>query len=403
MPNPHPPAQVLETVGLAAQIILENGAETYRVEDTVCRLCRSYGYPDADVIALSTGLVLSLGAQGSHGAVIHRARSRGINLSRVNAVNDLSRRAAQGLVPLDQAAALLRGIAHSEMLPPWQMVLMCALSAGFFTLMFGGGWLPFAVAAACAALTQMLTNRLSHAPFSLVLVNLAGGALCSALALGAYFVFDFSHAALEAALTGAIMPLLSGLMMTSAVRDALRGDLLSGIARGFEALLVAIMVALGIILVLQFYQPVEAGAVLTDPPWPLAALWAGLATMCFCPLLKTPLRAVLPASLLGAAAYGLYLLLGIFGASATFALFLASAAVSLLGDWLARRMRMIATVFLCVALIPLVPGLGLYRTMRALLLEQTGGAMATGLNTLFAVGAIALGAALGSMRLFRKE
>ena len=70
---------------------------------------------------------------------------------------------------------------------------------------------------------------------------------------------------------------------------------------------------------------------------------------------------------------------------------------------MARRMRMITTIFLCAAMIPLVPGLGLFRTMRALLLAQYDMAISAGLQTLFAVGAIALGAALGSMRLHKPK
>ena len=41
------------------------------------------------------------------------------------------------------------------------------------------------------------------------------------------------------------MPLLPGLAMTNAIRDTIRGDLLSGIARATEALLIASSLAAG--------------------------------------------------------------------------------------------------------------------------------------------------------------
>ncbi len=46
-------------------------------------------------------------------------------------------------------------------------------------------------------------------------------------------------------IVGGIMPQLPGLAMTNAIRDAMRGDLLSGITRGTDAILVAYSLAAG--------------------------------------------------------------------------------------------------------------------------------------------------------------
>ncbi len=399
------PGMMLEIAGLAAQIILENGAETYRVEDTVMRLCHSYGFVRADVIALSTGVFISVADGGSSQAALRRVGTRNLNLARVNAVNDLSRRIAEGAVPMDAALALLQKIRRSETIPAWREAALAGLSAGCFTLMFGGGLIEMGIALLCGVLVQVISGAIRRADNSLVLVSLVGGMLCSLLTMAGYFIFHLTPAGVETTLAGAIMPLISGLMMTNAVRDSLRGDLLSGLARGMEALLVAIMVALGISLMLQFYLSADVDMVFaTPPPWYLAVAYAGVATMFFCPLLKAPPSSILPASLLGALAYAGFLFMrdGLLMGEAM-SLFIASAAVAVLCEALARRMRMIATVFLCAALIPLVPGLGLYRTMRELLLGEYQSALTMGLTTLFAVGAIALGAAIGSLRLHKKE
>ena len=47
------------------------------------------------------------------------------------------------------------------------------------------------------------------------------------------------------------MPLLSGLLMTTAVRDTVYGDLVSGLTRAVEALLLAGSVALGVYIGLR--------------------------------------------------------------------------------------------------------------------------------------------------------
>lgn len=396
------PGRMLEIAGLAAQIILENGAETYRVEDTVLRLCGSYGFHDADVIALSTGVIISVTVPEGSSSIIRRVRKRGMHLSRVNAVNDLSREIAGGGVGMEQAMRALQAIAAQPGAPMWRMSLMTALVAGSFALMFGGGWQPFLVACVCGFITRIMLVKVQRADSALVLVALFGGMICAAVTMAAFYLLRLTPQSVETALAGAIMPLISGLMMTNAVRDTLRGDLLSGIARSLEALLVAVMVALGISLILRFYLPGNNGVTVTAPGWYLSVLYAGIATMFFCPLLHVPRRAVPVASLLGAASCGAYLLMLALGSGEVFALFAASAAVAILCDVLARRMRMIATIFMCAALIPLVPGLGLYRTMRLLLQGEPASGLAQGLHTLLAVGAIALGAAIGSMRIRRK-
>ena len=44
---------------------------------------------------------------------------------------------------------------------------------------------------------------------------------------------------------GLLMPLVPGLAMTNAVQDAMRGDVLSGVGHGMQAVLTAVLVAGG--------------------------------------------------------------------------------------------------------------------------------------------------------------
>lgn len=395
---------VTAVVGLSAQIILENGAETYRVEDTVTRICTSYGYPDAEVMALLTGVIISVEGDSGHSCIIRRVKRRTLNLVRVNAVNDLSRRIVTGTVPPEEALVCLHDIRKERGFAARFIPLLSGVTAGCFTLLFGGDVFAFFMALLCGSMADIVLRLFAKTEAPLVLESLLGGLVCSAITMGAHYAFTLSPPAIESILSGAIVPLISGLMMTNAVRDTLRGDLLSGMARGLEALLVAVMVALGISFLLGFYPALADAQPQMPPAWPISILLSGLATMTFCPLLHVPGRSILPASLLGALAYALYLLFqDVLFLQPAVALFIASAIVSKLCEMLARRMRMIATIFLCVALVPLVPGVALYRTMRDLLLGDNAAAVATGLSTLLSVGGIALGAAIGSLRVIKKR
>ena len=49
----------MKALCLAGRIILENGGETYRAEDTVRRMARALGLREADAFAIPSGLFIS--------------------------------------------------------------------------------------------------------------------------------------------------------------------------------------------------------------------------------------------------------------------------------------------------------------------------------------------------------
>lgn len=78
------------------------------------------------------------------------------------------------------------------------------------------------------------------------------------------------------------------------------------------------------------------------------------------------------------------------------AMFLAACFITMISELLARRMKTPVTTFMICALIPLVPGGGMYYTMLEIISGNTMQAIETGLNTLACAGALALGIALCS-------
>lgn len=73
------------------------------------------------------------------------------------------------------------------------------------------------------------------------------------------------------------------------------------------------------------------------------------------------------------------------------ALFLASLAFSLYSEILARVCKTPVTTFIICALIPLVPGKGMYETMRIAIDGDAIAALQKGLDTMTYAGALALG------------
>ncbi len=133
-----------------------------------------------------------------------------------------------------------------------------------------------------------------------------------------------------------------------------------------------------------------------------------LGTLGFAVFLNAPKRAWLPVSVIGGAAYLAYWAMLQCGLYAPLSMFLAALLGSVLAQYCARRMRMIATVFILLAIVPLVPGLGLYRCMHFLAQQLYSQGAAAGVSAMVDIVMIALGLAMGSylfnlIRPMRKE
>lgn len=102
-------------------------------------------------------------------------------------------------------------------------------AAASFCLLFDGDAATFAVTFAIGVLVQAIQPLFAHIQMGVLLGNFVGGWLTAVAAQMLYGVLPIYN--VNAAIIGGIMPLLSGLAMTTAVRDTMYGDLISGMTR----------------------------------------------------------------------------------------------------------------------------------------------------------------------------
>ena len=242
----------LDAVCLASEIILESNGETYRAEETVERMCQGLNIPQVDVLALPTGLMLTLTlADDNTISRTVRVHNRSTDLGRIDQCNDISRKVASGHMSAQDALKALKEIRRPK--PEHRLLLIAAsaISAASFTVMLGGSWIDFAVSFFCGALVQLVLPPLAKMRVPPLISSMIAGALTTLMALlGDFLLQDVT---IEPVISGAIMPLLPGLAVTNAMRDTIRGDLVSGGARVVEAMLSVMMLAAGIGLTLSIW------------------------------------------------------------------------------------------------------------------------------------------------------
>ena len=94
--------EILQVATFAGQIILESGGETYRVEDTILRICKTFGAEQAESFVTPTGIMSSICHKGEIYSLTKRVVSRTVDLNKIDKVNDLSRNILSRNLTVDQ-------------------------------------------------------------------------------------------------------------------------------------------------------------------------------------------------------------------------------------------------------------------------------------------------------------
>ena len=236
--------QALNVALNIGKVLLKSGAETSRVEDTIARFCRSFGYHDVNVFATPTMIIIG-DETAANASLMCRIRYRSNNLSNVKAVNDFSYGLRPETFNYEEAMAFLQHLLVQQ--PPygkWTVCLASALCSAAFASMLGGNSHDFCAAFVTGGLAMTLLCQLTSYSLGAFWENTVAGAAIGALAI---FCCSISVQCTRTnIIVGSLMPFLPGLAFTNGLRDYLSGDLISGNSRIAEALLFAVSIAFGL-------------------------------------------------------------------------------------------------------------------------------------------------------------
>lgn len=242
--------QIVDITILAGEIMLKNGAETSRVEETMFHVARALGAVTAESFVIPTGVFVTVtDCDGRTSTIMRRVHDRTINLDRIAKVNELSRGLSDRRIDYQRAYAHLEQIAQERTgfsLGPSMMA--SGVVGGSAAILLNAG-----VAESLAAFTTALVVRyIAHVVSRLHGVKFTfeflGGV--TAAAVGVLFQHIWPELRPDNVVVGGIMPLVPGVAITNAIRDVIAGDLLSGLSRGLDAALTAIAVSMGVVIIL---------------------------------------------------------------------------------------------------------------------------------------------------------
>lgn len=237
---------------LTGEIMLENGGETFRVEDTISRILLTSNCQTAEAFVTPTGIFATL----DHPDIdllsyVRRIKNRTININKIALANAISRDFCSGEVTLEASMYQLQQVKDEAEYSSWIRILSIGLAAGFFAIVFGGTTSDMGVALLSGIIFGLVESFLSSQGVSKFLIDILGGIIAAFIPYYLCFKLGYAHH-FDLIVISAIMPMVPGVAITNAIREILHGELLSGVARVMDAFMIAASIATGVGIVLSF-------------------------------------------------------------------------------------------------------------------------------------------------------
>ncbi|MGY2080112.1 threonine/serine ThrE exporter family protein [Modestobacter sp. SYSU DS0657] len=398
-PSPVDATTARAALGLALRIgesMMAVGASAADVTATVLRVAAAYGLSNCQVDLTFTSLTVSYDPDDVPPLMLMRiVRPRGLDYTRLQGIADLAGAiAAEGLL-IEDAQRRLDDVLSAP--HPYRRrihALGWSGMAGCVAFLLGGGWLVALVAALTTAAIELVIRVLDRHGLPTFFQQAAGAAVATGSAV--LLVVGDVQVRSSLVVAAGIVVLLAGLSFVSAAEDAINGFPVTAAARAFQVLTFTTGIVVGIAAVLDLAQRAQVPLRVVDPatftvPFVVALVAAsGMAGFWALASHARP-QAVGVATVAGALAWTTSSAAGSLGAGSAVASAAAAVVVGFCGEALTDRLRIPPLLVVICGIVPLLPGLAIYRGLFAIVVEAD---VRSGVNEL--VGAAAIGLALAA-------
>ena len=364
----------LETVLYAGNLLLSSGAEIYRAEETMHRIADAMHIKDMDAYVTNRGIFASGNVPGKGiESRIMSVPDKELNIDKIEAVNELSREVCSNRMDLLYLKTSLQNIANMGEQNVAEKILSYFLGAGCFSYAIGPSFRESLCAAIIGSRVGFYMIWAKYRIKSRVLITIIASVLtavlshfCVAIGLGSKLSFI---------IIGAMMDLVPGVAFVNSVREFSQNNFATGQTLLTSALLTCVSMASGVALVEQLVSgTIMTPSVIYDIPeisyivLIIRSLAAGLGTIAFALMFRVRKRHFVDCGVLGTITWFAYMICIRIWNNEAIAVFVSGFAAVLASRVLAVLRRCPATVFLMTSLIPLLPGISLYRTIYYLLM-----------------------------------
>lgn len=236
--------KVLDTAILVGYHLLKNGAEIYRVEQSIVYICEAYGMREIETFAIPSSIVVTISDGIQSMTKSKRILSRVTDLDKVEKLAGLSRKVCRELPSYDGFLTMLEEILNGPVYGKKLQHISHMLIGFSFTMFFGGTLLDGVVGGLVGLAIAFLTAFMKRLKANLFFNNILCGFFSAFIANVLAIKIGFFHA--DKIIIGTIMLLVPGLAIANSMRDFISSDTMTGLSRLVEALFVAMGIAIGV-------------------------------------------------------------------------------------------------------------------------------------------------------------
>ncbi|CAM4330248.1 threonine/serine exporter family protein [Erysipelothrix aquatica] len=242
--NANEEKMLLDTCVLAGKILMENGAEMHRVEDTMNRILSvEYGTNEAMSFVIPTGIFVT--THKGESTKMKRISSRKQDVEKIAQVNEASRQFSSGIYDVPQFYNRMQEISTSVTdFPLWLRVIVSGVISACMMIIFQGSAKDFGLTFVIGALGYAfyyMANRYLKVRF---LQEFLAAFLVATVANVCAKVGIIHN--VDTVIIGSIIIFVPGIQIMNSIRDFLVGNTISGTIFLVEAMMIAAMIGAGV-------------------------------------------------------------------------------------------------------------------------------------------------------------
>lgn len=342
--------------------MLISGAENYRIEDSLYRMCRSYGFVKYDVFVIPSNIQITV--ETENGDIITQVRhieNADIDFDQLDYMNNLCRYVCSHTPDEEELQKKYQEVKNRPPQHPAAKYFAGIMGGTGFAVFFGCNFKDAIVAVIVSLMIVVVGKWLEKREGNLFVYNTILSFLSEVIIVLSVRNGFADHP--ERIMIGIVMLLISGLSTTNGIREILQKDYISGFINIMNSILGAAGIAVGTALAMLVLNDFSAEGFILNHSIPIQLVSCTIACVGFAFWFQIRGKQVIYSGIGAFITWSIYLIVFEIEPSNFLATLVAAIFVAAYAFVMSRINKAPSTILLTASVFPLIPGPNLYYMM----------------------------------------
>ena len=246
----HELSKVLLEVGT---LLMASGANTSRIRITVSRIANAFGF-NTELLVTHRALMITVSDEKNDyfQSSLKRTMPHGANFRMVSGISRMSWSVVEDNWDYEQIWAEIKRLKSLSNYPRPVILFIVALAGASFCRLFGGGFIEMIIAFVATFFGLFVRQEATKRNFNTYL-SIFFASLTSCLIAGAAVKLKIGTDP-EYAFATSVLFLIPGIPLINSLSDLLDGNIMNGIVRGMNGMIIAFAIAFGMLCSILIYH-----------------------------------------------------------------------------------------------------------------------------------------------------